>query len=148
MYIIISAVQKSSFATIAILLSIGLFTGCIKSKQTFDCIGGACIQTEDGVFASKSACENNCGSGPANGTVTFWVKQDYSCGYFTVVLNGQIGTIDGFYSSGISDCNRSGCANFTLPPGTYTYTVACSSYNTSNVVTITSGGCVRREIIP
>jgi hypothetical protein len=140
---------RSSFGLLTLAtFTMVLLTGCFKSKQTFDCISGTCIQTEDGVYVSKSACENNCGSGPTTGTVTFWVRQDYGCGYFTVVINSQIGTIDGFYSSGISDCNRSGCANFTLPPGTYTYNVACSSYNNSNTVTITSGGCVRREIIP
>ncbi len=86
---------------------------------------------------SQMSCE-----GSGNGKVTFWIAQDFACGSITVNLNGQTRIINQYYSSGITSCDMSGCANFELPPGTYTYSAYCSNQTWNGNVTVTQNGCL------
>lgn len=89
------------------------------------------------------------------GTVTFWVQNDLgSGGPITVAIQGQSNkTITTFYTGGITACDASGCASFSLfpkndilSPATYIYIASnsdssktwCGSFSNNNV---TDGGC-------
>ena len=75
------------------------------------------------------------------GKATFWISSDLACGPITVTCNGSTGSITSYYTSGTPACGASGCASFTLNPGTYTYSGKCSSKTWSGTVTVSSNGC-------
>ena len=80
--------------------------------------------------------------GTSNGQAMFWISSDLGCGNISVSLNGTSRSISSFYSSGTPGCGASGCATFTLAPGTYSYTASCSGYSwTGRTVTVSSNGC-------
>ncbi len=83
------------------------------------------------------------GSGGGTGSVMFWNSSDQGCGAITVTIGSQTGTISSYYSSGAPGCGGSGCANFTLAPGTYSFSARCSRYSWSGQVTATAGGCLK-----
>ncbi|SFT01380.1 hypothetical protein [Sphingobacterium wenxiniae] len=88
---------------------------------------------------------NNSGSG--TGKVAFWVASDLGCGNITVTLNtGQQGTISSYYSSGTPSCGSSGNANFTLDPGTYSFSASCSKYNWKGNFTVEKDGCLTNRL--
>ena len=80
------------------------------------------------------------GSGNSDtGTATFWVNQDYGCGFIDVSISGY-GTqkIDSFFGSN-PGCTSQGSANFTnLPFGTYNYSASGSGCSWSNSFTLNS----------
>lgn len=87
------------------------------------------------------------GTGAKTGSVMFWTATDHSCGPISVTINGQSGTVSSYYSSGTPSCGASGCANFTLPVGTYSYTASCSGYSWGNSsITVTEGGCFKMKL--
>jgi hypothetical protein len=89
---------------------------------------------------------NNGGGGSSDGQISFWIGYDYQCGPITVTVNGQTRSITGYYSNGINDCNSSGNANYTLSPGTYSFTATCQSYNWSGTFEIKANGCLRMNL--
>jgi len=100
----------------------------------------------------KGNWSGNCGalsggtSGSTNGKALFWTSSDLGCGSITVTLSGSTGTISQYYSSGTPDCGASGCANFSLPAGSYNFTAKCSTKNWSGTITITADGCSRMRL--
>ncbi|MCE1166886.1 MAG: hypothetical protein LWX70_02195 [Sphingobacteriia bacterium] len=74
------------------------------------------------------------------GNATFWTQTDLGCGGIIVYINGTNGTISSYYSSKPS-CGSYGCANFSLPVGTYPFTASCNTYNWEGEIEITSGDC-------
>lgn len=103
--------------------------------------------------AAKSAGNTNIsygtgqggGGGGGTGNALFWVSSDLGCGYVTVSLNGYSDQITN-YNSTSPACGTSGCAEFTLSPGTYSYSASCGSYTWSGSITITSGGCSKMRL--
>lgn len=101
-------------------------------------------------YRSSSFCSTS-GGGSGGGTSTtgkalFWTSSDLGCGSITVTLSGSTGTISQYYSSGTPDCGASGCANFSLPAGSYNFTAKCSTKNWSGTITITADGCSRMRL--
>ncbi|MFZ4796762.1 MAG: hypothetical protein ACOYMA_04665 [Bacteroidia bacterium] len=93
-----------------------------------------------------NTCGDLSGSGStSNGSIVFWVGSDLGCGTVKVNLNGSTGNISSYYSSSPS-CGASGCANFTLPPGSYSYSASCGSYTWSGTVNATSNGCYKLQL--
>ncbi|MGG5507080.1 MULTISPECIES: hypothetical protein [unclassified Myroides] len=88
----------------------------------------------------------NNGGGSSDGQISFWIGSDYQCGPITVTVNGQSRSITSYYSNGIADCNATGNANFTLAPGTYSFTATCQSYNWSGTFEIKAAGCLRMNL--
>lgn len=86
------------------------------------------------------------GGGTTNGNVMFWTQSDQGCGNISVTLYGQSGTISSYYSSGAPSCGGSGCANFSIPAGTYSYSASCQGYTWSGSVTSTAGGCFKMRL--
>ena len=74
------------------------------------------------------------------GQATFWIASDLGCGNINVTCNGITRTISQYYASTPS-CGASGCANFTLNPGNYSFTASCSGKNWSGNISVTAGGC-------
>jgi len=85
-------------------------------------------------------------SGSTTGSATFWVSSDFSCGNITVSVNGQNKTITSYYSNGTPNCAASGCANFTLAGGSYSFTASCSGHSWQGTINVTSGGCSRMQL--
>lgn len=81
-----------------------------------------------------------------NGKVTFWTSQDFGCGPITVSVNGQSATINSYYTGGINGCDISGCANFSLPAGNYSFSASCQGFTWSGTVTVSSNGCMRMQL--
>ena len=75
------------------------------------------------------------------GRATFWTNSDLGCGSISVTCSSQSGTITSYYSSGTPSCGASGCANFTLPPGTYSFSASCTNKTWNGTITVTQGGC-------
>jgi EGF-like domain len=83
---------------------------------------------------------------PQTGTVTFWTDRNYGCGYIDVTLAGQMQTITGYYSGGVTSCGRASCATFTLPVGTYSYHGECSLYVWNRTIVVTANGCTLEKL--
>jgi major membrane immunogen (membrane-anchored lipoprotein) len=86
------------------------------------------------------------GGGSTTGQLTFWIRTDLGCGNINVTCNGVTRTITQYYSSGAPNCGATGCANFTLNPGTYSFTASCNGRTWSGNNTVTSGGCQMAEL--
>ena len=82
------------------------------------------------------------------GNVTFWFGSNMPNA--TVTINGQSATITQYYPSGAPSCNAVGCANFTLPVGTYSYKATSSlytwGYSNTLYATVTANGCATYEL--
>lgn len=95
---------------------------------------------------SNTGSGSGSGTGTSTGQVIFWTASDHGCGPISVSINGQSGTISSYYSSTPS-CGASGCATFTLDPGTYTYSATCGTYTWgSKSVTITANSCFKMKL--
>lgn len=104
---------------------------------------------------NSGSWSNHCGSlsgggsgggGSTTGNIMFWTQSDLGCGQINVTVSGQSGTIGSYYSSGAPNCGANGCANFTLPPGTYTFSATCQNYSWNNTITVTAGGCSKMRL--
>lgn len=85
------------------------------------------------------------GGGSTTGQGMFWTAVDHGCGPITVVCNGITRTITSYYGS-MPACGATGCANYSLSPGTYSYTASCSGYTWSGTITILANGCSRIQL--
>lgn len=115
----------------------------------YNCVSGNCIYTSsNATYNSESACEYSCGgSSSGYGDVTFWTRSDLGCGTITVIVNGTYKTITSYYYNGSPGCNSSGCANYSLPTGTYSFTASCTDYTWSgSTVTVSNGGCSTMQL--
>jgi hypothetical protein len=81
------------------------------------------------------------GGGGTTGSLTVWSQVDHGCGNISVTVNGSTQIVSSYYSSGAPSCGSSGCANFTLNPGTYSISASCSSYTWNATLSVTAGGC-------
>jgi len=86
------------------------------------------------------------GGGSGSGKATFWTQSDFACGNISVYISSYSGSISHYYSSGNPGCEASGCANFSLSPGTYEWTASCSSYNWSGTITVNEDGCSTMQL--
>lgn len=86
------------------------------------------------------------GGGSSTGNAMVWTQVDHSCGNINVTINGTTKTISSYYSSGAPSCGASGCANFTLNPGSYNVTASCSSKSWNGTVSVTADGCYKLQL--
>lgn len=80
------------------------------------------------------------------GQVSFWQSGTPSYGITEVVINNISRYITSDYPDGIPDCDRDGCANFTLPSGTYNFHASDGTYQWNGSVTITGDGCTKFQL--
>lgn len=93
-----------------------------------------------------SIFDSGTGGGTATGTAMIWTQIDHGCGVISVSINGTTKTISSYYSSGSPSCGATGCANFTLSPGTYSVSASCSGSTWNGTVTVSSGGCYKLKL--
>jgi hypothetical protein len=86
------------------------------------------------------------GGGSTTGNAMVWTQIDHGCGNINVTINGTTKSISSYYSSGAPSCGASGCANFSLNPGTYSVTATCSTKSWNGSVNVTSGGCYKLQL--
>jgi hypothetical protein len=130
--------------------------------------GTATFNLSPGIYSYSASCtgliwngtvtvtSNNCskiefasgggGGGGGTGQAMFWIASDFSCGNITVNCNGQTQTISAFYSGGEPACGASGTATFTMSPGTYSFSAACTGKTWNGTITITAGGCSKMQL--
>jgi|SRR5690554_1314319 len=114
--------------------------------------GGGSSSSSSGSSSSSSSSSGSSSSsssgGNAPGDVSFFTRSDKGCGNITVTVSGYGSrTISSYYASGINSCGLSGCANFSLPPGNYTFSASCSNYSWGpSSFTISSNGCLMYEL--
>jgi hypothetical protein len=117
----------------------------LSTNGYFDIVVGG---SQSGVTCSGGG--NNTGGGTSStGRVVFWTAKDQQCGTISVSVNGLSGSITSFYSASTPTCGASGCATFTLPPGTYNWSASCSggyTWGTYSTVTVTAGGCATMKL--
>lgn len=75
------------------------------------------------------------------GNVTFWV--DSAANFTQVTVNGSNAHISAAFPTSTPTCGTSGCANFNLPTGTYSYTaITDASIGYTGSVTVKNDSCV------
>jgi hypothetical protein len=124
----------------SLLQKTSIFLLCLVTSICFI----RCEKETDSTTNTGSGSGGGSGSS-STGNATFWVASDLGCGTITVSVNGQSKTISSFYSTSPA-CGASGCANFTLAPGTYNYSASCSGKTWSNSITVTAGGCSKMQL--
>jgi len=118
------------------------------TSQSFD-LSGNTLTVSAGGTTSIFTRSGTTGGGTTTttGNVSFWTNKDLACGSITVNVNGKSGSITSYSPNGVSSCNVSGGANFTLPAGNYNYTASCSGGLTwSGTITVTAGGCLLQQL--
>ena len=80
------------------------------------------------------------------GTVSFWQSGTPAYGNTTVLINGSSAVITTNYPTSVTNCTSNGCANFTLPTGTYSFTATDNAYNWSGNVTILADQCFKMKL--
>lgn len=80
------------------------------------------------------------------GQVSFWQSGTPSYGITEIIINSVSRYITSDYPDGIPDCNQEGCANFTLPSGTYDYYASDGTYQWNGSVTIVANGCIKFQL--
>jgi len=121
-----------SLAAITVVFLVGI-SSCAKTKGCTDLTAtnyNAAAEQDDGTCAYA-------------GNVVFHYATSGTNA--TVVIDGQTGTVTTAFNS-TPDCGTSGCANFTLPTGTYNYTASSTFTNWSGSVTVTKNGCTAQVL--
>ncbi|MDI3322112.1 hypothetical protein [Pinibacter soli] len=122
----------------------GTFSGTVKDPF------GARKQIRDGRFTLT--LKSNIPPPPAakdSGWVSFWAKGNPNGGGpIKVRINDKTETISVFTSSAPADCQTAGTARFKVPVGTYTWVAASNTQDSvKGTVTVSKGGCERKEVV-
>ena len=86
------------------------------------------------------AANTDDGSCLYTGNATFWYNSNGTTA--TIIVNSQVRYITKYYSTYNPTCGSDGCANFTLPTGSYSYQASSSWHTWNGSITITKNGCV------
>jgi len=78
--------------------------------------------------------------------LTFWMAANCSNNPVVVTVDSQTAQITQFYPNGQPSCAAIGCANFNLPPGTYTYMATASDTTWRGSVTVPKNGCLMQQL--
>lgn len=107
--------------------------GCQKEPvKIFGC-------TDPSATNYNSSANTDNGTCSYSGRVTFWYNSNGTNA--TVYVGGYVAYVTQYYPTYDPSCGSSGCANFTLPPGTYSYSASSTWSSWSGYVTITKNGC-------
>jgi hypothetical protein len=86
----------------------------------------------------------SCSSEP-NGQVSFWNNQSF-VGVVQVTINGNSRSITTTQTAN-PGCTSTGAANFSLSPGSYSYTATDGTFNWSGRVTVSSDKCLTIQLL-
>jgi len=103
--------------------------------------------TNSGACNYDPDAEKDDGSCINKGTVTFWQITNSGYDFTDVTINGSTAVITDEYSN-TPTCNATGCASFTLCPGTYTFSASEQTGPTtwSGTVTVSDEGCTTMRL--
>jgi len=108
-------------------------TSCKKEEpKVFGCTDPTSVNYNPSATDDNGTCQYE-------GNVTFWYNSNGTSA--TVNVGGKTGYITQYYSTYNPSCGSSGCANFTLPVGSYSYTASSTWSTWSGTVTVTKNGC-------
>ncbi len=118
-----------------VIVLITTITGCQKeANKIFGC-------TDPSASNYNYAANTDNGTCQYTGKATFWYNSSGT--QATVHIGTYTGYVTSYYPSYDPSCGASGCANFTLPAGSYSYSASSTWSNWSGTVTVTSNGCTR-----
>jgi hypothetical protein len=131
--------KKITLYILGTVLILSAVSGC--RKDVYGCMDPTAYNYNSAANISNGTCVYY-------GNVTFWFASNMASA--TVTINGQTGTITQYYPGGAPSCNAAGCANFSLPVGTYYYTAQSSQYtwgvSTPVTATVTVNGCATYQL--
>lgn len=99
------------------------------------------------VTVSRGGCtlqELTCSA--YTGNVTFWTPSNCSTKPITVTADSISHTITQNYTSTTAGCGDSGCANFSLSPGTHNFTATNGDTTWTGTVSVTRGNCTLQQL--
>ena len=108
--------------------------GCQKENIIYGCTDPNATNYNPNATASNNTCNYSY-----TGRVVFWYNSTGTNA--TVYINGQTGYVTQYYASYDPSCGSGGCANFTLPTGSYSYSASSTFSNWSGNVTVYANGC-------
>ena len=133
--------MKSILKTITLITILGFGLGlasCEKDEPiptpVYGCTDPASTNYNPSATDDNGTCEYE-------GNVVFWYNSSGSNA--TVYVGGKTGYITQYYPSYDPSCGSSGCANFTLPVGTYSFSASSTWNNWNGNVTVTKNGCFK-----
>ena len=115
---------------ISLLVIIG--TGCRKEATIYGCMDPSSTNYNPSATIDNGTCQYT-------GQAVFWYNSNGSNA--TVYVGGQTGYITNYYSTYNPNCGSNGCANFTLPVGSYSFSASSTWSTWSGNITITKNGC-------
>ncbi len=124
-----NAFRSFVLASIA-FVSIVSISGCQK-----DVMG--CTQYGAINYNSRATMDN--GTCQFTGRAVFWFDSPRE--FTTVYLNSSQSYITQYYPAALPSCGSNGCANFTLPAGTYTYHAESAVSIWDGSMTVYAGEC-------
>lgn len=80
------------------------------------------------------------------GEISFWQSGTPSYNITSVTVNGVVRQITADFPDGPPDCETSGCANFVLNTGSYSYTASDGTYAWSGTFDISANSCLQYEL--
>ena len=115
-------------------------TSCKKEEPiVFGCTDPSSVNYNPSATDDNGACQYE-------GNVTFWYNSNITNA--TVNVGGKTGYITHYYPTYSPSCGSSGCANFTLPVGSYYYTASSTWLTWSGTVSVTKNGCSLMLLVP
>ncbi len=78
--------------------------------------------------------------------LTFWMAVNCSPNPITVKVDSQTAVMTEYFPNTAPGCGATGCANFNLPAGTYTYTATNGDTSWTGSVTIAQGTCTYQQL--
>src|SRR5690349_13179364 len=115
------------------LMMISFLASCKKEQPTvFGC-------TDPSATNYSSAANTDNGTCEYTGKAMFWYNSNGTSA--TVYVGGYTGSITQYYAGYDPNCGASGCANFTLPIGTYSFYAESTFSTWSGTITVTKNGC-------
>ena len=127
--------------TLLILFSFSLvfFDGCSKKEAAPVPVVYVYGCTDPLSSTYNPAANKDDGSCKYTGPATFWYNSNIPSA--TVVINNQVGYITKYYPDYNPTCGSDGCANFTIPIGTYSFHATSQSLTWDGTITITTNHC-------
>lgn len=114
---------------ISLLFGIIAVSGC---KREHGCTDPAASNYNPNARVDNGTCAYN-------GQATFYFPNYGPTA--SVTINGQTAQITQVFTGGITSCNVEGCANFSMPKGSYPYTASSSALSWSGTIGVDAGGC-------